>query len=74
MVLKAQGTRYTRTMSPVTERSRLTNRLFRVSGLRAHSDPADARCHSHNTCALFGRLGRAVDENRPRGLYHYAAA
>jgi len=30
-----------------------------------------ASCHSHNSCALFGRVGRIVDEYRPRGLYHH---
>jgi hypothetical protein len=42
MVLNAQGTRDTRTMSPVTERGCPTNRLFRVSGFRVYGDPA--RC------------------------------
>jgi hypothetical protein len=57
-------------MSPVTKRGCLSNRQFRVSGFRVHGDPADARCHSHNTCILFGRLGRIVDEYRPRGYVY----
>jgi hypothetical protein len=41
-------------MSPVTKRGCLSNRQFRVSGFRVHGDPADASCHSHNTCMYSG--------------------
>lgn len=74
---EAQGARNTTiTMSPATKHGCLcpSYSQFRVSGFRVHGDPADARCYSHNTCrnpTAFGRLGRIVDEYRPRGLHVY---